>query len=52
MESDPIHWSLTPFIWIDAVERAELVVERGVGKGHEVRLLEEHLRGDREEFRR
>jgi hypothetical protein len=44
-------WSLTPFIRIDAVERAELVVERGLREAHEARLLEEDLGGDREELR-
>jgi hypothetical protein len=45
-------WSLTPFIRVYPIERTELVVQGGVGEGHEVRLLEEDLRGDREEFRR
>lgn len=46
------NWSLTPFIRVYPVQRAELVVERGLRERHEARLLEEDLGGDREEFRR
>ena len=44
-------WGQTPFIGIYSVELAKLVVERGLREGHEARLLEEDLGGDREEFR-